>query len=62
MKGVYGGYKKVGFNQVFIRETIHGCDIDNGAVVVTYAALENPDKPGEAEGFYCSAKFTAKDN
>ena len=61
LKGVYGGYKKVGFSQAFIRETVHDCNIPNGARVVTWAKFPNPDKVGEAEGLYCSVKYTGQD-
>ena len=61
LKGAYGGFKRVGLGQVFIRETVHSCDIAKDATVLTWAAIENPDVPGEQEGFYCSALYTAKD-
>ena len=61
LKGAYGGYKKVGLSQVFIREEVHDCEITNAATVLTWAAIENPDVAGEQEGFYCYTRYQAPD-
>lgn len=61
MSGAYGWFKTVGVNSVFIRETVHGCELMDGNVVLTWAQIENPDKAGDYEGFYCTVPYTAGD-
>ena len=33
------------------------CDIPQGAWVLTWAEIEDPDTPGNLEGFYCALEF-----
>ena len=58
LKGAYGWFGKVGTSNVFIRETVHGCEIADGSIVLTWAQLANPDMAGESEGFYCTVDYT----
>jgi len=61
MKGAYGWFKKAGTNSVFIRETIYGCSLDTGNQILTWSQIENPDKAGDYEGFYCTVPYTKGD-
>jgi len=61
LDGTYGWFKAVGTEQVFIAHTVSGCDINDGATVLTWAQIENPDDPGQYEGFYCAITFDQSD-
>lgn len=56
--GNYQGFKNIGLNGVSIRHTVSGCDIPEGAVVLTWAEIQDPDTPDNIEGFYCSIEFS----
>lgn len=58
LNGNYQWFKNVGVNQVVIRHTVSGCDIPDGAQVLTWAQIEDPDTPGNIEGFYCNVAFS----
>ena len=46
LDGTYGWFKAVGVEQVFVAHTVSGCDIYDGAVVLTWAQIEDPDNVG----------------
>jgi len=56
--GNYQGFKNIGLQGVSIRHTVSDCDIQEGAIVLTWAEIEDPDTPGNLEGFYCSIEFS----
>jgi len=39
---------------------VHGCEIADGSQVLTWAAIDNPDTPGEQEGYYCVVKYSGQ--
>ena len=57
LDGTYGWYQLAGVQQVFIGHTVAGCDIDDGARVLSWAEIEDPETPGNIEGFYCTIEF-----
>ena len=57
LKGAYGWFRKVGTDNVFIRETVHGCEIEDKSYVLTWAVLDDPDEPGMQEAFYCHVEY-----
>jgi len=56
--GNYQGFKNIGLQGVSIRHQVSDCDIPEGAIVLTWAEIEDPDTPGNLEGFYCSVEFS----
>merc|ERR1712048_1349804 len=56
--GNYQGFTNVGLKGVSIRHTVSDCDIPEGAIVLTWAEIEDPDTPGNLEGSYCSIEFS----
>ena len=46
---------------MFIKSTVSECLIDSNAKVLTWSALENPDEPGEWEGYYCALTYVQGD-
>ena len=58
LKGAYGWFQKVGLSSVFIRQTVYGCDIADGAKVLTYGAYTDPDDAdGSQEAYYCVVDY-----
>ena len=57
LKGAYGWYRKIGTDNSFIRQTVHGCDITDASKVLTWAVIENPDEPGMQEAYYCTVDY-----
>jgi len=57
LDGTYGWFQLAGVAQVFIGHTVSGCDIADGAKVLQWAEIEDPDTPGNVEGFYCTIEF-----
>ena len=57
LKGAYGWFRKVGTDNVFIRETVHGCEIEDKSYVLTWAVLDDLDEPGMQEAFYCHVEY-----
>jgi len=58
LDGNYHWYKNLGLDGVVIRHHVSGCDIADGARVLTWAQIEDPDTPGNIEGFYCTITFS----
>jgi len=57
LDGTYGWFQLAGVQQVFIGHTVSGCDIPDGARVLSWAEIEDPETPGNIEGFYCTIEF-----
>jgi len=57
LDGTYGWFQLAGVQQVFIGHTVSGCDIADGARVLSWAEIEDPETPGNVEGFYCTIEF-----
>ena len=57
LSGNYHWYKNIGVDGAVIRHKVSDCDIADGATVLTWAEIEDPDTPGNIEGFYCTIKF-----
>jgi hypothetical protein len=57
LDGTYGWFQLAGVQQVFIGHTVSGCDIPDGARVLSWAEIEDPETPGNVEGFYCTIEF-----
>jgi len=57
LDGNYGWFKTTGIDQVWIQHTVSGCDIYDGSIVLAWAQIEDPDTPGNVEGFYCYIEF-----
>ena len=58
LDGNYHWYKNIGVDGVVIRTRVSDCDIEDGAMVLTWAEIEDPDTPGNIEGFYCTIEFS----
>jgi len=58
LAGNYHWYKNIGVDGAVIRHTVSDCDIADGARVLTWAEIEDPDTPGNIEGFYCTITFS----
>lgn len=61
LDGTYGWFQLAGVQQVFIGHTVSGCDIPDGASILTWAQIEDPAMPGDMEGFYCTITFDHND-
>ena len=58
LKGTYGWFQRLGVSAVFIRQTVWGCDIADGAKVLTYGAYNDPDDAdGPQEAYYCTVEY-----
>ena len=55
--GHYGWFRRMGFNSVFIRETVSDCQMAEGSIALTWAQIENPDEAGMYEGTYCTVVY-----
>lgn len=58
LDGNYHWYKNIGVDGVVIRTRVSECDIEDGAMVLTWAEIDDPDSPGNKEGFYCTIEFS----
>ena len=58
LAGNYHWYQNAGIGGVVVRHTVSECDIADGAQVLTWAQIENPETPGDMEGFYCVITFS----
>ena len=62
LNGSYGWYSRVAIEQVFIRANVFGCEFPTDAKVLTWAEVEDPDTPGNIEGFYCSLTYSQEES
>merc|ERR1711971_655985 len=58
LTGNYHWYKNAGVDGAVIRHKVSECEIGEGAIVMTWAQVEDPDTPGNIEGHYCTIKFS----
>ena len=56
-KGRYGRFTKLGTDLAFITQAVGGAALEDGAIILTWAQFEDPETPGNTEGFFCSVKY-----
>lgn len=58
LTGSYGEWDSAGMSFAFISMTLGGGEVPDDGYVLTWAQIEDPETPGNIEGFYCSVKYS----